>query len=250
MSSSRFSDEIRLRVELNSRIKFCMMIGRRSSLLDLKENLVRILKRSYHIRLPDFVIRIENGYQILDIYKIGDVIDDNQIIFIDPFSPNSDYSSMTRLEKIKEPVEVETEFQEPKRRRQASLITEKPENINLKGKGTLVTSANFIADNVASKNVQLSKEQPLTSGTDIKINSGKIEIKTPTSTRKTNVTVDLKKEKNIKDGGLPPRPENFKGFVIKKDEISPKNTNAKFEQQTSFKSLKKRKADEDIFEIA
>lgn len=77
----------RLKVELNSSIKFYAVVPSNASINVLKKKISTILAKNYNLPLSNYTIRSLDGYDILDYYSIRDVLEDGQAIILDPFTP-------------------------------------------------------------------------------------------------------------------------------------------------------------------
>jgi len=277
-SMPSYREDIRLKVELNFRIKFYVKLSVRDSLQDLKKLIDSILKHNYQIKLPHYYIRTADGFEVLDIFKIGDILDDNQLILLDPFNTNSNYSnalSSSKIDKSKTEASVSEFNSSP-----SSLIKSKPDTIH---KAT--ASARYGTKDVAkilkdeakednhdntrreapaqyesarkktyeiakNENVKLTSPE-LTKNEDIKPKSFE-PLKN--DSRKNLIKNDESEKATVKpenasiETNRPPKPDNFKGFTVAKADLI-KTPGIKFEEEGSFKPLKKRKTEEEPYDI-
>lgn len=268
------SEDIRLRVELGFRIKFHIKASRDLLISELKKLIDIILRENYQMRIPSYTICTQDGFEVLEILRVGDILEDGQRIHIDPFGSAGCFALLCGEQQG-------SDVPKP-------AVLSKKSNIedlsNHAGKGgmarknqprrTGVERKKLIKDTgISSKNVSklpgtASKDETTYSqptGADItkdmvvnndlknpgnaqnedeKADNEKIVLKTSEDDTKPEA-VQIPESANTQE---PPEPDNFKGFVDRKSDLT-KNESSRFEEQGFFKPLKKRKAEEDVFEI-
>ena len=272
-SMPSYREDIRLKVELNFRIKFYVKISIRDSLQDLKRLIDSILKHNYQIKLPHYYIRTADGFKVLDIFKIGDILDDNQLIVLDPFNTNSNYSnalSPGKIDKSKAEASASEFSSSP-----SCLVKLKPDTKhktvvsarhgtkdivktlkdetkedNTEKEAQYESARKKTYEIVKSENSrqispELGKNEDirLKSYESLKNDSKKSLIKNDEKEKAT-----IKQEKASIETNKPPKPDNFKGFTVAKADLI-KTLGVKFEEEGSFKPLKKRKTEEEPYDI-
>lgn len=273
-----YREDIRLKVELNFRIKFYVKLSIRDSLQDLKKLIDSILKHNYQIKLPHYYIRTADGFEVLDIFKIGDILDDNQLIMLDPFNTNSNYSnalSSSKIDKSKTEALVSEFNSSP-----SSLIKSKQDTIHKSTPSARYGTkdvAKILKDETKEDNYDImEKEAPaqyesarkktheieksgnvkhitpeLAKNEGIKLKSHeplKNDSKKNLIKNDENEKATVKQENASIETNRPPKPDNFKGFTVAKADLI-KTPGLKFEEEGSFKPLKKRKTEEEPYDI-
>lgn len=76
-------DVIRLRIHFSSSIRFYIAVSVACESCDLKKVIARVLKNRYNIIIGNFNLFSEDGFEILDWYRIGELLVDNQLLNID-----------------------------------------------------------------------------------------------------------------------------------------------------------------------
>lgn len=257
-------NSIRLRIQLNQMIKFYISVDLDSKLENLKNVIDSILKQSYSIVIPQYSLRSEDGYELLEVFSIGDVLDDNQLILIDSYShfqQNNimmNKSTSSSVENKKKSIEkndivksditknditkndiAKNEIQKPKvntvKKSRIILPTETPVQIDIPSVKESLSSPSV--EQIPSSFVIPQKE----------------ETEDATNPLESGDANDKSKNKPAKNIGKysqvtsVPKPDNFKGFVVKKNEFD-KVSGTKIEE-SSFKPLKKRKVEEEKFDF-
>lgn len=274
----RSAEELRVRIQVNNFIKFCMRVNRNSTVNEFKYQINGILKHSYHIRLPDFALRIAD-FELLDIYRVGEIIDDNEVIVVDPFNVSKAYQSFKSENHVDQSLRNHPKQEFPNK---AELNNEYPYSgvsnfkaikkslsINNRPTNDLIFPKNKVDQEPPSPVMAMSdaiqkpsfETSPIpkavvdqmsfyNSKPDAGFTLPKVEQDTnPKEKMNINKLLNKTKEKQV-DTIIPPRPDNFKGFVVKKSDLVNKSGNTRFEEQGTFKSLKKRKIEEDNYEIS
>lgn len=240
------SENIRLRIELNSMIKFYVKINERSILSDLKKLINNILFKNYGITLPSYSLRSIDGFEILEIFRLGDILEDNQIILVDAFThsykPRS-YSYDRLYERNTASIEnsVEKAFERSSEKaNNKDKITTGDKTSSIRSEQVLPIQENEQSVNQTipvKQRVEIPSEQPVV--TEVKIEKRTIE--------KQVQKLEEPKVEEIPQPVAPPRPDNFKGFVIKKSDLNKKQNIVV--DDSSFKPLKKRKVEVEEFDL-
>ncbi|ELA41826.1 uncharacterized protein VICG_01178 [Vittaforma corneae ATCC 50505] len=233
-------ESIRLKVELNSMIKFYVRTHQKSSLNDLKKAINNILKTNYNITIPSYALRSSDWFEVLDIYTVGDVLEDNQVVMIDPFT-----SMHLSLNKKKLPFQLlNKELSETDTSPKPVYTAEKAVK---KSRVSIQESQPMPVQSVTEKIPRQSILEKITEPT-VTLNQKKMEKteelqkESPEPEKKVEVSVQ-----NEEPLPVPPRPDNFKGFVVNIPDLN-KSQGIKI-NESSFKPLKKRRVDEDRLEI-
>lgn len=300
------SEDIRLKVELSFRIKFYIKALKKSTLSDLRKLVNNILEHSYHIKLPNYKIHTQDGFEIPEMFRLGDILEDGQLIFIDPFSggtscfspsfgeqpvstdthtclpKRSGTNKANTLEKIKSSRFMALEQRKSTKNGEISALKnidgssdksldDKAANIQqtmdtaVKGTNTDINSHKDFEDTGSGNIKELENTEPVNVhppdlSADIQSNDRQktsIDGKPvdnallphkPDSSKESEKAEDKKPSDNAPLKNLPPKPDNFKGFVVRKSDFT-RNGGSKIEEQGFFKPLKKRKAEQDSFEI-
>lgn len=214
-------DDLKLKVELSSTIKFYIKIGQRSSLADLKRTINTILRLDFNIVLSNYSVRSIDGFEILNSYSIGEVLENGQIIIIDPFTCiQLSGNKKTPLSPIS--------------------IKESSEN-DISPK----TFQNIKKNRVTISEPNYQKIQPITDAIPtVPIESKNVANKVKAEEKVENNIQKVRIEENTQDLlPTPPKPDNFKGFSVIKEELN-KAPGLKVDE-ASFKPLKKRRVDDD-----
>lgn len=253
-------NSIRLRIQLTPMIKFYASVNADSKLDNLKNVIDDILKQTYSVMLPRYTLRSEDGFELLETFTVGDILDDNQLILIDQYShllmntenKASDIAVKNSVEtkpavkntfeknetqKIKSTLKNEAQKTNPVMPKKSRIIlpNESPVEIDM-----IPVKENFsITDNSmdnlttnSTNNITTSqKEEPVAS----LLNNADDKPK-----NKTTKNIG----KYIQETSPVPKPDNFKGFVVKKSDFD-KVSGTKIEE-SSFKPLKKRKVGEEV----
>ncbi|KAM0681143.1 hypothetical protein GINT2_000928 [Glugoides intestinalis] len=247
----------RLKVELNRIVKFYIKIAETNTFSELKKTISKILKESYNIRLISYSLRSEDGFELLDTFKVGDLLIKDQIIVVDAFTgsafqqqsiPIQGNISYKKASTVKLPI---LHAKEASKNRveiaKGSPVTIKTVTEDITKKASEVTQAPTKANNI---------QPPVETKSDNLIKSVKTkEVPVPKTINASTIEKLQHPERTIllnvnssKDAPIQPKPENFKGFAVKKaDLLKEQQINT---DEISFKPLKKRKIEENQFEDA
>lgn len=242
---------LRLKVELNRIVKFYIKTPEFSTFSELKKTISKILKASYDINLTKYSLRSEDGFELLDIFKVGDLLSNDQVIIIDAFTGSS-------IQRQKIPVENSISAKKAsvvtlpilKSREETKTRTEISKESPVAIKTVNEDIVKKVPENIAvpakDENIQPVLEakaciKPKDFSTPESINANTIE-KVQNLQKATLQNVD----RNI---AVPvqPKPENFKGFAVKKSDLAKEQS---IKSDVAFKPLKKRKIEENRFEDA
>lgn len=75
---------LRLKVCVTSAVKFYIRINGNARLNELKQMIDDILNSKFQYRMPDFTVKSEDGFEVLDEFLVGEVLVQDQIIKIEP----------------------------------------------------------------------------------------------------------------------------------------------------------------------
>lgn len=232
-------DDLRLRVELNSMIKFYITTHQSSSLDDLKRTINSILRLNYNIAIPSYAIRSSDGFEVLDVYTVGDVLEDNQVVVLDPLASMHLNSNKKRLSpKLPTRESIETETPRP-----AQTVEKTPR----KGRVTISESQPVPVQSITEK---ISSHSVLEKANEPTVASNQKKAEKTEETQKETTEPEKKTEEAIQreePAPIPPRPDNFKGFIVNKADLT-KPQGVRIDE-SSFKPLKKRRIDGDGLEL-
>lgn len=233
------NDNIRLRIELNSIIKFYIKIHEKSTLSDLKKLVVNILNKNYGISLPSFSLRTIDGFEILEIFRLGDILDDNQILTIDAFTHSNKarvYSSEKVYERQSPVLENNSDkFSDRISGKDKMMDYEKLSSIRSEILSSKKEESLPVEEPQLHPRIEIPVQEPIVS----EVKSEKRVIG-----KSIQKPEDFKSESTIP---MPPRPENFKGFVVKRSDLTKKQTVPI--DDSCFKPLKKRKVEIEEIEL-
>lgn len=87
------AEKICLRINASISIKFCISIHISDGLNELRKVICKVLDECYDVQInDDFAIKTEDGYDIVPIFSVGDVLSNNQSIFIDHLCPGRSHN--------------------------------------------------------------------------------------------------------------------------------------------------------------
>lgn len=258
------SKNIRLRI--NALAKFYISIRADATLAELKRLIGGVLVKSYGLTIGSVRLRSEDGYEVLECFSVGDVLEDNQVVCVDPERPYSEAVPSGRAkEGVSGPLGASEGLgtfykknEEYLRRKEESMRKGseylKKKNSEAPKSGT-VPVRELAPQSSGGKEPQSSvavvpataeKQMPLAP-----IKSHDIFAKAPDAPIKVH-DIFAKTEKpaeqadpSEKAGDGWASDSKFKGFAIKKKEFE--KSNSQFTVSDGFKPLKKRKQ-EEVFE--
>jgi hypothetical protein len=231
------NDNLRLRIELNMMIKFSVKMSVNSKLAELKKLICSILNKNYNIKLPSFSIRSLDGFEVLEIFKLGDILEDNQIVMIDMFSKSR---NIVRHENTE--IEVSSN--------NSLSNNNNYSRVDMAEESVSVMTPTLSERRVSSPTIKTHNESI---SDPVKTNAESVPEKIQSIAEQAKALFDSKKASKSKtisepkkaSETRPPQPDNFKGFVVKKTDLTKGST----VDETCFKPLKKRKMDEGDCEI-
>lgn len=229
-------DDLKLRIMLNSMVKFYLKVSPKSSLDGLKSAIEDILTCTYGVSLHNYSIRCSEGFEVLDMYPIGELIDNNQILVIDPYT-SSAARGFIREDGIKS-----------SRSSRVTLKQEQPIPV-------YPTNERIYTSNEMYKKSSPSFSNPIKGSISIS-SGGAVQdlkpaeiinpIKKSPSVEKPQEPISVETKQDLAEKE-PPKPDNFKGFVINKVDMN-KSQGLKIDE-SSFKPLKKRRVDIERIDV-
>ncbi len=271
---------LRLKVKMTPSIKFYITVEYNSDLYELKRTILRVLRNRYNLSIKGFDVFSKDGFEILEYYKIGEVLTDNQVILIDTFKRNYEtrmnyhdsglskesfnnhkYNKLDendKIDKIKNP-EESNQINNQKKIPKLKVVNEsnqsdedkwtKESNQNKISKLKVVNESNQSDEDKCTKKTKKTEES-----NQIKENLRSEEsnqIKENLKSEESNqIKENLKSEENNKNTKLiQPNSifkNNFKGFAVKKNDLDDKQF--KVNLKNHFKPIKRKNKEENFFE--
>ena len=214
-------ENLRLRINISHSVKFYVIVKKNDDLDELKKVIIKIAEMNYHIYLKNIRLKSEDGYDILKHYNLGDVLEDNQVLIVDLLEYVKKQKTEAKYEKVENVKKINNKIE-----------TKEPVRIK--------------EENVKTKSLKENSPNIL--------NSKSVLTNTPSI---PHLSIDIEKKPEIQKGPIEEEENgieelknlnNFKGFAVKKTDLT-KNRVSKFDTINSFMPLKKRKAEEQTFDI-
>lgn len=277
--------KLRLRIVVATSIKFYISVSQTSSVIDLINSVTKILGRHYSYALSEFEIQSEDGFDILDQFPLGEVLQDDQVVHI--------RTPMTRpvKHKLRSPASGATKHKTKQSRRsdtlaavngiekyyndnkeflhaEAESLKEKikqatesrPEEciaavVNAPGNTHLPEAERGNQDSSAGMHDEREEKKPAPAHFEVSTTAeqpAKIAadlVQAPSAQERTEANTNTKTDKDlatVKDGVVKFSP-TFKGFAVKKKELE-KGKFATSVLSAAFQPIKKKRKHEEVYD--